>query len=78
MRTKTLVPDGIPLLMGVVNVTPDSFSGGGYGITGSGLNYQLFISPCALGLESQGERFDDRQNVAPVLADLSMNGANRS
>jgi dihydropteroate synthase len=29
LRTKTLVPGRIPLLMGVVNVTPDSFSDGG-------------------------------------------------
>jgi dihydropteroate synthase len=29
LRTKTLTPGRIPLLMGVVNVTPDSFSDGG-------------------------------------------------
>jgi dihydropteroate synthase len=29
LRTKTLLPGRIPLLMGVVNVTPDSFSDGG-------------------------------------------------
>jgi dihydropteroate synthase len=29
LRTKTLVPGRIPLLMGVLNVTPDSFSDGG-------------------------------------------------
>ena len=29
LRTKTLAPARIPLLMGVVNVTPDSFSDGG-------------------------------------------------
>ncbi len=29
LRTKTVVPGRIPLLMGVVNVTPDSFSDGG-------------------------------------------------
>ena len=29
LRTKTLVAGRIPLLMGVVNVTPDSFSDGG-------------------------------------------------
>ena len=29
LRSTTLTPHGIPLLMGIVNVTPDSFSDGG-------------------------------------------------
>jgi hypothetical protein len=44
----------------------------------SGLKYQLSVSPCLLALKSQGKRVDHRQNVLPVLLDLSMNGADRS
>jgi dihydropteroate synthase len=69
LRTKTLVAGRIPLLMGVVNVTPDSFSDGG-----------RFLEPAAavehgLRLAAEGAELLDvggqstRPGAAPITAE---------